>query len=183
MSNLDSNEVIVAIRGRDLDDAIDFVEQQIDDMSLLSFHINSLTTTFQYLIDLNGWKSPRKLEKVLHALIQPFSYERVPREYTQVTMNNLHFLVAMLLHYPGLMERLSEETNKEVNHLMSHYCNICSLFIVQDDQMEKHMRGQHLIPVITNYVPFKQAFVNELTKQVVAKSRELLPAQTFYETR
>ena len=135
LSTLDSNEVMVTIRGSDLDDAFSFVDQKVEDLSLLSFHISSLTSTIQYTVDLNGWKHPEMLEHILHALIEPLTQDPIPKEYSQVTMNNLHYLVKMIVRMPKLLSRLSDACKAEIARLMSHYCNICSLFVLQDEPM------------------------------------------------
>lgn len=183
ISALDSNEVMVTIRGSDLDDAFNFVDQKVEDLSLLGFNISSLTSTVQYTVDLNGWKRPEVLEHILHAMIAPLLKDQVPNEYSQVAMNNLHYLVKMIIRTPQLQSRLSPTCNAEITRLMSHYCNICSLFVLQDDQMEKHMLNDHTITPIAGFTPFSQAFTNELTRQAVLASKELLPTSAFYQTR
>lgn len=183
ISTLDSNEVIVTIRGSDLDDAFSFVDQKVEDITLLGFHISSLTSTIQYTVDLNGWKRPEMLEHILHVMIEPLMKEQAPKEYSQVMMNNLHYLVKMIIRTPKLLSHLSSACNEEIAHLMSHYCNICSLFVLQDELLEKHMLGDHTIAPITSFAFFSQAFMNELTRQAVLASKELLPTDAFYQTR
>ncbi|KAM7454302.1 hypothetical protein BLSTO_04942 [Blastocystis sp. subtype 1] len=180
-SILDSNEIM--IRGCDLDEAVDFVQQKINEPSMVSFNINSLHSTFQYVVDWNGWKHPDVLWRILFKLTDPLYETPVPDTYTTQVNSNLKYLLDLLMQQPYLRQQMSDAIFARLSSLVEHYCHICNVFIVDDAEMTAHMRDRHSLPPTCRLVPFSQPFINLLTKQCVLEFKSLCPQPSFYQTR
>lgn len=166
-----------------MDEAVDFVEQKIDEPSMLLFNINSLYSTVQYIIDLENWRHPEKLKGILTTFISPLYEEKIPDNYTTQVCSNLNHLLSSIIHHPYLMAVLGNEWSNKLRSLLHHFCHICNLFIMKDEEFEAHMRGRHSLPAVCNYERFSKSFLNLLTNQAVKEFREMCPLEGFYKTR
>ena len=83
---------------------MDFVQQKINEPSMVSFNINSLHSTFQYVVDWNGWKHPDVLWRILFKLTDPLYETPVPDTYTTQVNSNLKYLLDLLMQQPYLRQ-------------------------------------------------------------------------------
>lgn len=150
---------------------------------MLLFNINSLYSTIQYIINLDNWRHPEKLQKILESLIAPLREEKLPEAYTPQICSNLRHLLHSIAQHPYLMAILGEEWARVLRSLLHHFCHICNLFILNDEEFELHMKDRHCLPPICRYEPFSSSFLNLLTKQAVKEFTEMCPTESFYATR
>ena len=65
---------------------------------MLSFNIKSIYSTLQYLIDLDNWKHPEKLNAVIDRLIAPLvKEEKLPELYVPKICSNLRQLLLAIV--------------------------------------------------------------------------------------
>ena len=159
------------------------MQQKINEPSMVSFNINSLHSTFQYVVDWNGWKHPDVLWRILFKLTDPLYETPVPDTYTTQVNSNLKYLLDLLMQQPYLRQQMSDAIFARLSSLVDHYCHICNVFIVDDTEMTAHMRDRHSLPPTCRLVPFSQPFINLLTKQCVLEFKSLCPQPSFYQTR
>lgn len=171
------------IRGCDLDEAVRFVEQKASDLTMLSFNINSLYATFQYVVSVDGWKHPEELSSVLNTLTSPLFEKPVPEAYTPQVSSNLKHLFESFVNRPYLMEQLDNELVHRILSLIRHYCHICNEFIVDDTLLSEHMLSRHSLPACVRYVPMNPSFLNALHTQCVMEYHSLCPKEQFYTSR
>ena len=72
------------------------MQQKINEPSMVSFNINSLHSTFQYVVDWNGWKHPDVLWRILFKLTDPLYETPVPDTYTTQVNSNLKYLLDLV---------------------------------------------------------------------------------------
>ena len=151
---------------------------------MLSFNIKSIYSTLQYLIDLDNWKYPEKLNAVIDRLIAPLvKEEKLPELYVPKICSNLRQLLLAIVQNNHLVIVLGVEWSKKLDHILCHYCHICNIFIMKDEEFENHMITHHCIPPTCTFDPFSPAFINLLTKQAVKEYRDMCPHEEFYKTR
>ena len=150
---------------------------------MLTFNINSLYATIQYIIDVENWKHPEKLKTILLSFIEPLYAEKLPETYTTQVTSNLKHLFSSIVQHPFIMSILGEEWTEKLQSLLHHFCHICNIFILDDTEFTKHMKEKHCLPPICKYTPFSNSFLNLLTKQAVKEFRSLCPVEEFYTTR
>ena len=166
-----------------MDEAVRFVEQKASDLTMLSFNINSLYATFQYVVSVDGWQHPEELSKVLNTLINPLFETPVPEAYTPQISSNLKHFFDSFVNRPYLMEQLENELVHRILSLIRHYCHICCEFIVDDSQLTEHMMTRHSLPPCVRYVPMNPSFLNALHTQCVMEYHSLCPKEQFYTSR
>ena len=151
---------------------------------MLSFNINSLVSTFNYITDLDGWKHPEELANVIHAIIDPLSKEdAVLDAYTPQVSSNLKALVELMITKSALIERLGNDIYHRLLDMLRHYCHICNKFILSDVALTEHMTKQHALPAHVPFSRLNPQFLYKLQTQCVNEYHHLCPKEEFYTSR
>lgn len=159
------------------------MEQKASDLAMVSFNINSLFSTFQYIVDLNGWKHPEALSRCLETLIDPLFHSPAPDNYTPQVCSNLRHLLESFVERPFLLERLDRSLVRRLLTLLQRYCHICHVFLPDDEQLALHMKVKHSLPAHMRFVPLNPVFLSALHAQCVAEYHALCPKESFYTSR
>lgn len=166
-----------------MDEAIDFVDQKINEPSMMQFNINSLYSTIQYIIDFDNWKHPDKLKKILESFIASLHADKLPETYSPSFCSNLCHLLRSIVNHSSLIAVLGEEWGDRLRSLLNHYCHICHTFIIKDEEFTLHMKDRHCLPPVCPMEHFSCSFLNLLTNQAVKEFSEVCPHEDFYTTR
>lgn len=159
------------------------MEQKAGDRSMVSFNINSLFSTFQYIVDLDGWQHPEVLSRCLATLLDPLALSPLPDAYTPQVCSNLRHLLESFVERPFLLERLEPTLVRRLLALLQRYCHICHVFLPDDEQLALHMKVKHSLPPHVRFVPLSPAFLSALHAQCVAEYHLLCPKESFYTSR
>ena len=159
------------------------MKQKVSSVKSISFNISSLLSTFQYVVDVDKWKDPGALSYILMVMTDPLYTNTSPPTYDYILSSKLHLLIVFFLRSPIVLNKLEAQTTDRLLFLHEHFCHICNLFFVLDEEFQAHMKRVHGLPIIHEFTPFSSQFLVLLTKQIIAEYRTLCPKEEFYRTR